>query len=110
MLRYVLFPSDVGEMAGFYFVWMAFFLVVNVIWDIRTQRTPPFHMDRFKEKYDVVYNAATFCSGLLILVGLVSPTVRQLAKDTTVPLILAGFASLLRALPAICPYKSTDIV
>lgn len=83
-------------------------MIVNVIWDIKTDRTPPFHLDRFKEKYDVVYNAATFCSGLLLLVGLVSPTVQALAKDTTVPLILAGSTSLLRAVPALCPYKSDE--
>lgn len=108
MLTYVLFPSDVGEMAGFYFVWTFLFLAINVGWDIKSNRTPPFHLERFKEKYDVVFNAATFCSGLLILVGLVSPTVGKLSQNTIVPLILAGFASLLRAIPAICPYKAND--
>lgn len=95
-------------MAGFYFVWISVFLLVNVVWDINSPRTPPFHLHRMTEKYDVVYNAATFCSGLLILVALVSPTVAKLGKDTTVPLILAGIASLLRAVPAICPYKPDD--
>lgn len=95
-------------MAGFYFVWIAIFLGVNIVWDIQTRRTPKFHLDRLKDKYDVVYNAIAFCSSLLILVSLVSPTVQKLGKDTTVPLILAGFSGLLRALPALCPYKSTE--
>lgn len=95
-------------MAAYYFVWIAVFLLTNVVWDIRTKRTPVFHLDRLKDKSDVVYNAVAFCSSLLILVALVSPTVQGLGKDTTVPIILAGFSGLLRALPALCPYKSTD--
>lgn len=76
---------------------------------IATKRTASFHMDRFKDKGDVLFSASSFCSALLILTGM-SPEVQQLGKDTLVPLVLAGFSGLIRALPALCPYKSTDVV
>ncbi|MGX1321800.1 hypothetical protein AB7M17_005253 [Bradyrhizobium sp. USDA 377] len=108
VLAVVLLPSNSSELAAYYLFWISLYLIVNVIWDVKTKRTPAFHLDRFKEKGDVLFSASSFCSSLLILVGLLSPTVRQLGKDTIVPLALAGFSGLIRAVPAICPYKSTD--
>jgi hypothetical protein len=108
LVTYLFLPSNTGEMSVCYFVWISFFLIVNVAWDIKSRRTPTFHLDRFKDKGDVLFSASAFCSSILILGGLLSPRVQELAKDTTVPLILAGFSGLVRAIPALCPYKSTD--
>jgi hypothetical protein len=108
-LPYLLLPSDSGELAVYYLVWFSIFLTVNVGWDVLTKRTPRFHLDRFKDKGDVLFGASAFCSSLLILTGLISPGVQQLAKDTMVPLILAGFSGLIRALPSLCPYKASDV-
>ena len=104
-IKYTLFPADVGEMSVYYFIWISFFFIVNTAWDIFTPKTPAFHIANMKDRMDVLYGASTFCSSLLILMGLISPTVRQLSKDTIVPLVLAGFAGILRGLPALCPYK-----
>jgi hypothetical protein len=56
-----------------------------------------------KDKGEILYNASTFRSSLLILTSL------QLAKGTTVPLILAGFSGLIRAIPAFCPYEAAVV-
>ena len=92
-------------MSVYYLIWISIFFCINTIWDIITSKTPKFHIANMKDRMDVLYGASTFCSSLLILMGLVSPTVRQLSKDTIVPLILAGFAGILRGIPALCPYK-----
>ena len=105
VIKYALFPSDVAEMSVYYLFWIVFFFAINTTWDVITDKTPKFHIANMKDRMDVLYGASTFCSSLLILIGLVSPTVKQLSKDTVVPLVLAGFAGLLRGLPALCPYK-----
>lgn len=99
------FPSDVNQMTVFYLIWIGLFFSVNTIWDILTDKTPSFHIAMMKDKMDVLYGASTFCSSLLILIGLASPEVGKLSKDTILPLVLAGGAGLLRGLPALCPYK-----
>lgn len=58
-----------------------------------------------RDKVTVAYDAATFCSSILIISALISPTVRAISKDTTIPLIIAAVSGILRALPALCPYK-----
>ena len=105
-MPYFLLPSNLSELVAYYFAWTLLFLAINVIWDVATKRTPPFHLDRFKEKGDVLFSAAAFCSSLLILTSLESDAVQKVARDTTVPLILAGFSGLLRAIPALCPYRA----
>lgn len=78
---------------------------INLLWDIRTTKTPPFHITKISGKVGVLHNAATFASSLLVMVGLFDERVRQLAGDTVVPLLLAGFSGLLVTLSEICPYK-----
>lgn len=99
------FPSDVNQMTVFYLIWIGLFFSINTVWDIITDKTPSFHIAMMKDKMDVLYGASTFCSSLLILIGLASPEVGKLSKDTILPLVLAGGAGLLRGLPALCPYK-----
>ncbi|MEH3118279.1 MAG: hypothetical protein PGN25_12005 [Methylorubrum populi] len=105
VFKVVFLPADVGEMTVYYLIWISIFFFINIFWDIRTSKTPSFHIANMKDKMDVLYGASTFCSSLLILIGLVSPTVKQLAKDTILPLILAGCAGILRGIPSLCPYK-----
>lgn len=78
---------------------------INVSWDIRTTKTPPFHITKMGAKVGVLHNAATFASSLLVVVGLFNEHVRQIAGDTVVPLLLAGGSGLLVTLSEICPYK-----
>lgn len=105
LAKLAFFPSDVNQMTVFYLIWIGLFFIINTIWDIFTDKTPTFHIAMMKDKMDVLYGASTFCSSLLILIGLVSPEVGKLSKDTILPLVLAGGAGLLRGLPALCPYK-----
>ncbi|RVU14031.1 hypothetical protein [Methylobacterium oryzihabitans] len=104
-VKHAFFPSDVNQMTVFYLIWIGLFFIINTVWDIVTDKTPAFHIATMKDKMDVLYGASTFCSSLLILIGLVSPEVGKLSKDTILPLVLAGGAGILRGLPALCPYK-----
>jgi hypothetical protein len=96
-------------MAGYYFIWISAFLLINVVWDWRSAYTANFHLEKLKDKGDVIHNAVTFCSSLLILTGLISAQVQELGRDTMIPLFLAGFSGLIRSLPALCPYKASDV-
>jgi len=104
LASFTLLPGTTSQLTVYYLFWILAFLLINTIWDIQSDKTPPFHIAMLKEKHGVLYNASTFCSSLLIITAIVSPTVRQIAKDTTLPLILAGVAGILRAVPALCPY------
>lgn len=106
ILHYFLLPPDTQHVVIYYLFWLLLFLVVNILWDIRTDKTPPFHLDHLKDKVGVLYEAATFCSSLLIITGMASHSVQALARDTTLPLLLAGISGLLRSVPVLCPYKS----
>ena len=106
-MSYVVLPSDTAKLTIYYLFWMSLFIAINTIWDIWTPKTPKFHIAVMKDKQTVLYDAATFCSSLLIITAIASPTVRQISKDTTLPLLIAGASGLLRTIPALCPYKIT---
>lgn len=106
ILDYTLTPSDTGHLTVYYLFWIVLFVSVNTIWDIRTKKTPTFHLAKLREKADVLHHAATFCSSLLIITALISPAVGHLATETAIPMILAGGSGILRAIPALCPYEA----
>lgn len=108
IVSFALTPSNSAELGIYYLFWISLFLGINVIWDVCTSRTPSFHLERLTEKGDVLFSAASFCSSLLIITSFLSTNVQQLSRDTMVPLILAGFSGILKAFPAICPYKKGD--
>jgi hypothetical protein len=105
LLHYLLLPPDSEHVCVYYLFWLALFLVINVFWDAKTDKTPPFHLDLLKTKVNILYDAATFCSSLLIVTGLISNSVKALSHDTMLPLLIAGISGVLRSLPAVCPYK-----
>jgi hypothetical protein len=98
-------PTTRGQLTVCYLVWVSLFLTINIVWDIRTPRTPPFHLAGMKDKVPVAYDAATFCSSILIIAALVNESVRALDRDVTIPLVIAAFSGFLRAVPALCPYS-----
>jgi hypothetical protein len=101
----IMFSPRVAEhIGGFYLLWMTIFIGINIIWDIRSKKTPTFHLSMMPQKTTVVYNAATFCSSILLLLAVFQPAARTLAGDVYVPLALAGFSGLTQSIGAICPY------
>lgn len=71
------------------------FIAVNVIWDILSPRTGSFHIEKMREKTSTLHNATVFCTSLLMLLTIFEPSVWTLAKETYVPIILAGGSAAL---------------
>lgn len=98
-------PATQHDLPIFYLFWVLLYLSVNVIWDIRSQRTPDFHVSLFAQKTPVAFNAASFASSLLLLIGLVSPPTMKLAGDTMLPIMMAGLSGVFFGIAEVCPYK-----
>ena len=109
IVHYVLAPTNAVEITVYYLIWVVLFFAVNVLWDIRTDKTPDFHFLRLTTKIDVAHNAVSFCSSLLVIVGLLDREVGKLATDAIAPLLLAGLSGVLKSLPALCPYSMAEI-
>jgi hypothetical protein len=99
------YPTDVTSLTIYYLAWITLFVLANIVWDIRSDKTPPFHITNLRKKISVVHSAAMFASSLLIVIALLNPSVDKIARDTIVPLILAALAGMLTTLPALCPYS-----
>lgn len=97
-------PTDIPQLTIYYLCWIIGFVLINIIWDIRSSKTPRFHIVNLREKINVLHNAAAFSSIFLIIIGLISPNVEKIAHDTIVPLLLAAAAGMFMTIPAICPY------
>ena len=98
-------PASAQDLPVFYLFWVLLYLAINVIWDIRSSKTPEFHWAHFSGKSPVAYSAASFASSLLLLVGLANPATMKVAGDTMVPVMLAGFSGIFFGLSEMCPYK-----
>jgi hypothetical protein len=105
VLFYLFTPQGAADIGIFYFAWVAIFLSVNIIWDIFTSRTPEFHLSMLTTKLRTLHSATFFCGSLLLLLTIVEPNLWVLAKETYVPIVLAGISGVLTSLPAICPYE-----
>jgi hypothetical protein len=109
IISYVLLPIDAGHLAVFYLFWIGIFVCANTFWDIKTPVTRKFHFLHLKEKNNVLYDGASFCSNLIVLLSLVSADVQKLSTNITIPLIIAGISGILRSITGICPYKMEDV-
>lgn len=98
-------PASTDQLTTFYFFWVTAYAATNILWDIRTDRTPGFHVSDLGGKVGVLFNAATFASSLLVLLSVFDADVRKIAGDAVVPLLIAGFSGVFVALGEICPYK-----
>jgi hypothetical protein len=105
---YMLTPQTVADVGVYYLLWMALFLIINVTWDVCTTKTEPFHIEKMKEKTSILHSAAFFCSSLLMLLTIIEPNVWALAKETYLPIILAGASGVLTSIPALCPYSGIN--
>ena len=99
------FPTDITSLTICYLAWITCFVTVNIVWDVYSDRTPPFHISHLRDKVSVLHSAAAFSSSLLIIISLVNPAVDKIARDTIVPLVLAALAGMFMTLPAVCPYS-----
>lgn len=101
----VVAPQTAADLPVFYLFWVLLYLTINIVWDVRTAQTPAFHLSHLGLKTPVAFNAASFASSLLILIGLVDKDVMKVAGDTLLPIMLAGLSGIFFGLSEICPYK-----
>lgn len=101
----IIAPQTPGEVPVFYLFWVALFCAINIIWDVRSGRTPAFHIGNLGQKTPVAFSAASFVSSLLLLIGLLDKATMKVAGDTYVPILLAGMEGSLIALQDLRPYK-----
>jgi hypothetical protein len=98
-------PAGPGDLGICYLIWIGIFIILNISWDIGTPKTKPFHIVKLKDKTGILHHGASFCSSLLLIVAIFDPKVWDLAKESYIPIILAGASGILTSIPAICPYK-----
>lgn len=106
---YFFAPQTAGDVGIFYFLWITLFLVINIVWDIVSTNTGSFHIVNLRDKLATLHSATFFCSSLLMLMAVWEPNVWLLAKETYVPIILAGASGILSSLPYLCPYDVTAL-
>ncbi len=108
-LSFILSPADKDEVTRFYLVWILTFVLGHFLWDWRSTKTPPFSVERLKERsFPTIYNAANFATSLLLLIALWQNQVMRLIGDTVLPLIIAGFSGVLQAIIGFAPPRRPD--
>lgn len=103
-------PQTAAELPVFYLVWVLAYLIINVVWDIFSGRTPEFHISNMGQKTPTAANAASFASSLLLIIGLVDKDTMKVAGDTLIPILLSGLSGMFFAIQDICPYKPEKVV
>jgi hypothetical protein len=104
LFYYFFTPQSVADVGIFYFLWIALFMFTNIIWDVFSPNTESFHIIKLKDKISTLHSATFFCSSLLLLMAVWEPNVWLLAKETYLPIILAGASGMLSSAPYLCPY------
>lgn len=97
-------PQTSEQLLQSYLVWFAVFVLINVVWDIFTPKTPSFHMSRLKDKLSVAIGSTSFCSGLLIFSSAFNPATKVAVGNAPATLAIAAAAGILLSLSYICPY------
>lgn len=101
-------PNSADKVSIFYLFWISVYVLIHVVWDIRSKYTRAFHISKLASKTSAAYNAATFASSLLILLSFIQPPLRPIVGDIVTPLILAGLSGVLQSVGALCPYDAKD--
>jgi hypothetical protein len=94
----------VPELTAYYFLWTVIFLLINILWDIRSSFTERFHFSNLKNKTSTSFAAATFSSSFILFISAFNKPTRDLLTDNALPLVLAGLIGLLYSLAELCPY------
>lgn len=98
-------PADKAGLAVYYLFWILLYAAIALAADFRSPNTPSFRLGDLRHKHGTLYNAASFASSLLILSGMFSASVRTVAGDTIVPLLLAGMSGMFMAVSDLDPRK-----
>ncbi len=94
--------SGVGE---FYAIWMTLFVGANIVWDIFTPRTEPFHLAHLPEKVDTLFSATTFASSLFLFLTIFQKETLEISGAGKVPIVISGISGLLISLRYLFPYE-----
>ncbi len=97
-------PENTPQICVYYLFWCLMFILINVVWDIKTTKTLKFHIAAVGEKKDLIHPAGAFCSCLLVIVHVATKSGEALNAEMQIPFILAGISGILQAIPALCPY------
>lgn len=98
-------PSIDSGVAEFYALWFTVFLAINIIWDIFTPRTDPFHLSHLSDKVDTLFSSTTFSSSLYLMLTVFQSETTALAGSSKVPLIISAFSGVLISIKYLCPYE-----
>lgn len=99
-------PQTSEQLLQSYLIWFVVFVLVNVVWDIFTPKTPPFHVSRLKDKLIVAVGSTSFCSGLLIFSSAFNSGTNAVVGSTPATLVIAAAAGILLSISYICPYEA----
>ena len=105
LVNVFLAPETLQQLPVYYLIWTLFYMTIHIVWDARSTRTPALHFVHIGSKVGSLYNAVSFASSLLLLVGIFNEATRKLAGDTVAPILLAAISGLMVALSEMCPYK-----
>ena len=106
---YLFCPSSSKQTAIFYTFWIFTYTIINLVWDITSKKTEVFQFGHLDRKINVLYNAASFASSLLVVISVFSEPVRKIAGDIMVPLLLAGISGVVISVSELCPYKHRKV-
>ena len=109
VVHHLFTPSGSADLAEFYFAWVCIFLFINIVWDVGTDRTEKFQILKLREKTEVLHTAASFSSSLLLIIAVFDPVLWDLAKETYIPVLIAGASGILNTIPSLCPYDLKSI-
>lgn len=62
------FPRDNQQLVYFYFAVCILYLIIHLVWDWRSKKTPPFSLKKLQYKLHQVFSSATFASSLFFVV------------------------------------------
>lgn len=104
----MIMPETSEQLVHCYLFWMLVFFVINILWDIRSPHTPPFHIHRFSEKANLIVGATSFCSSALLLGSVLNKATSIVVGATPVPLLIGAGLGLILSLSSLCPYPAAE--
>ncbi|MFK8257700.1 hypothetical protein ACFL9S_07935 [Erwinia sp. AnSW2-5] len=98
------FPHDNQQLMHFYFVICSAYMLIHLVLDWRSEKTPPFSFSNMKYKLHQVFSGITLASSaffIVIIVDLSNPL--RYSDALIVPLTYAALSGILISLSDIVP-------
>lgn len=98
------FPHDNQQLMHFYFVICSVYLLIHLVLDWRSEKTPPFSLSNIKYKLHQVFSGITLASSaffVVIIVDLSNPL--RYSDALIVPLTYAALSGMMISLANIVP-------